>query len=1371
MLQRVSIGLLILLTGSGLYCQRILDFDKLSMDDGFTSSKANAIIQDSKGFIWIGTWNGLNRYDGYEVEIFKPSYRDTTTISNREVLALLEDYSGNIWIGTTSGLNCMDPRTGKLKRYPFQNRIISLCEDSNHDIWVGTWNGGLFKLDPESGEREHYFPSYIISDIHEDSRNNLWIATYSGLINFDRNTSGYVMYMPDQNLPGRSVSNSVVTQIEESENGILWLGTWGGGLNRVVVHPNKDSLQFSHYRSRPGNGGLSSDVVYRMHYDGFGNLWVGTWDAGLNLLAPAEQEKPPGEAIFQIYQSDLTDPFSISGNNISALYVDRSGVLWVGSAKIDRTSILNTGFARYRTTRYSEGTYVQTAVRSFARQGEYIWVGTTTDIKLYRCGNGKFDLVRDIDQVSYRMNGSRYISSSVLSMMANGDGLWVGTDDAGLVLFPGQSALTNENPEFEFYNTLTDPSLPGNKVCNVVQSLKHPGVLWIGTMQNGFAKFSYHTGGKAEIEHFRAGSGDNALSDNNIRSVREDRDGRVWIGTQNGLNLYNPGDGSILKFYYSLSDTNSINDNVINVIYEDIAGNLWIGTNSGLNKKQVQEHPDGRKEVYFKRYPHLKNLDNEIINNILEDDAGHLWIGLYRGTVKFDPAGETIEKEIYTREYQHVIIERNSSIRAGNGYLLFGGSNGIISFHPDSLLIHTHPPRVCITDLLIYNESVASPIPYSGSIELTSKDKILTFVFSAMDFKSPDKNEYAYFLEGFDEGWNEIGQRNSATYTNIPPGEYVFRVKAANSDGIWSEEASTLMLNISPPWWRTTAAYIVYGILFLGILYFFNQYTLIRVREKGRIAIEHMQYEKEHELNELKSHFFTNITHEFRTPLTLIMGPVEELLKIKELPRYAARQVELIQRNAQRLLRLVNQLMEFRKIEKGKMDIHLQRGNVVPMLNELYDSFKSMADSRGMEFKLILKSPEIIATVDMEKFDKVMYNLVSNAFKYTEDEGKISIRAGIEKEVGEEENLVVEIEDNGIGISEDHKNLVYERFFQEERKHTLSTGGIGLFLSKAFIELHGGEIQLESEPGKGSCFRVIVPADHEILEFGPGEMEKEKAGALLSAISTETSPAAFTGARVNSSVQVLIVEDDSELNEFMIAGLSPDFKVAGAFNGREGLETARKLNPDIIITDIMMPEMDGIELCRMLRKDLATSHIPVVFLTAKAMQEDEIKGLEMGAVDYIYKPFNLVALKLKIQNILDNRRNIHERIRADQLLQPEYIELPSLDEKFLKDAVNAVNKFLDDPSFDVEKFSREIGISPNQAYRKIKALTGQTAKEFIRNQRLKTSANLLLQKKRSISEIIYMVGFSSPSYFTRCFKENYGCTPKEFIENGGKVEA
>ncbi|MGF7137982.1 hybrid sensor histidine kinase/response regulator transcription factor [Roseimarinus sediminis] len=1377
---RIGIVLLLLFLSSTVFAQQKLDFNKLSVEDGFSGSKANAIIQDSKGFIWIGTWNGLNRYDGYHCEIFRPDYHDSTTISSREVVELLEDKEGNIWIGTSSGLNCLNPATLDIRRYEFDHRIIALYEDKLGQIWVGTWNDGLYRLNPQSGDTEHFLLNDIVSDIFEDSRGNLWIATYYGLVNFDRNTSGYVRYLPNENKASNSISHSIITNIVESENGDLWLGSWGGGLDRVKVHPNRDSLQFIHYMAGSGEHELSSNVVYRLYYDDFDNLWIGTWDQGLNLLVKEQQQKAPGEAVFYSYQTDLSDAYSLSGNNVTSLFVDRSGILWVGSSKIDRANINKTGVTRYKTNRLVDHQYIESYVRIFEEQDPFIWVGSSSELMLYKKDKQQYRNVKNIGQLQYRFDNYTYTSNSVMSIIHVDDELWVGTEDAGLLWFDARNPEKVSMNRFSFLNTATQPALPGNKVSNLFASKKYKGVIWGGTMQNGFFSL-YRTAAGIKVKHYRAGRDSSRCSDNNIRAIYEDHRGKVWIGTQNGLNCFDPETETFQKFFYSLPDTNSINDNVINVIYEDHLNNLWIGTNAGLNKKLVRKADDGTETIYFKGYPKVDNLNNEIILNILEDDFNHLWLGFYRGLVQFNEEEEKIVKEYFTNEFQNVRIQRSSALKTNNGLLFFGG-DGFLSFNPDSLFKNSLAPQVGITDVLVYNESIQNrkdkyqldqTIPYLEGIELSYRDEVLTFVFSAMDFKNPEKNRYAYILEGYDKQWNEIGSRNTATYTGIPPGDYVFKVKAANSDGVWSIEPVSFDLSVKPPWWRTIWAYLFYVILIFGLLYFFKEYSIIQVREKSRIMLEHLHSEEKERLNELKAHFFTDITHEFRTPLTLILGPARELKSMGGIPSYAVKQADLIQRNAHKLLRLVNQLMEFRVIEKGKTKLNIQRCDVVELMDGLYESFKPMADTRNIDFKISYNSPAIIAWVDCEKFEKVVYNIVSNAFKYSEDEGQIGIIVALEENDKEEKVLVIEVEDSGIGIADEYKEKVFERFFQVHQKRTQNTGGIGLYISKSLIEEHGGTIELDSEPGKGSCFRIAVPVgDGHQLALNENDEAMPAQAAKHVAIEESAENEAMPARNGNNSKlpTVLIVEDDNDMNEFLVSGLSSGFNVLASFNGREGLELAHKANPDIIVTDIMMPEMDGFELCKALRKDLSTSHIPVIFLTAKTMHEDEIKGLKLGAIDYVYKPFNLISLKLKIQNVLDNRKSLHEKMRAEQLLAPETIELSSLDETFLKDAVDAVNKFLDDSSFDVEKFSQEIGISANQAYRKIKALTGQTAKEFIRNQRLKTAASLLLQERRSISEIIYMVGFSSPSYFTRCFKEYYGCTPKEYIDRKGNVE-
>nr|WP_321452840.1 two-component regulator propeller domain-containing protein [uncultured Carboxylicivirga sp.] len=1379
-MQRFYLLVFVILLSISIKAERILEFSKLSEKDGLLSSRANAILQDSKGYIWIGTWNGLNRYDGHELKEYVPDFRDSTTLSNREVVALCEGTNDKLWIGTTSGLNCLNLRTNQMCSFPFKNRIVSLFEDQDGLVWVGKKDGGLTILNPETGERDDYFLDITVSDICYDSRGIYWLATYQGLVRFNKQTRKFRTYKPDV-YNENSISNLTVTQVKEDADGELWVGTWGGGLNRIKVSVDSDDLQITHYQKGEKRGGLSSDVIYRIYIDKFNNIWCGTWSEGLMVIEPDQHVKTPSEILVHSYKHNVNDQSSLSNNNISSLLVDRTGVLWVGALTLNRTSIVNNGINRFKIEGETNGEFAYRNARSFAQQDNYVWVGTSVELKLYEKSGNQYEFKKDLPKIVYNYKGQHYRSSSIIALEYNSYGLWVGTDDAGLIYYPDSTALTKNYPQFTYFNTATEVAVPGNKISALVSSRINKNVLWVGTQQNGIARFEI-VDGKVKSTVIKDGEDEKCLSDNNIRTIYEDDAGMLWIGTQNGLNCLNPTTMNITKYFHSYNDNRSINDNVVNTLYQDKSGNLWIGTNSGLNRRLVKRLSDASEKISFEHYPHVQEIGNTIIANIFEDEAGMLWIKPYKGIVKFNPQKQRVVRSYMAKENLNLSAESNAGLRTSDGMVFLGENNGFIYFNPDSLYQHTIAPKVCITDCIVLNETLVNhpdrdrivgdtllhSIAYLSDLKLSFKDQVITFIFSAMDYKDPKRNVYAYFLEGYDNFWNEVGRRNSATYTNIPPGDYVFHVKAANSDETWSEESAVIRFSVMPPWWETIWAKIGYGIVIILLVYFFKKYSLIKVNEKSRIKLELMQREKEQHLNELKTLFFTDITHEFRTPLTLIQGPAEELKKLGKDSPLMVKQANLILKNTNRLLRLVNQLMDFRKLDRGKMDLQLQTCNISYLIKEIYESYKAMADNRSIQFISELPEEDILAYVDADKLEKVLYNLVSNAFKYSEDNGGvITIRAMVEEDAKNDQKLVVEIEDEGIGIEIDDKNRIFERFFQTHQKRTHSTGGIGLYLSKSFVELHGGTLNVESELGQGSCFRIEIPTQKQQIH---DEIE-ERVELMASATHDQHSIKTEVDSANNDSktFNVVVVEDDADMNDFIVHGLSQDFNVTGVFNGNQGLDQARAINPDIIVTDVMMPECDGFEMVGQIRKDITISHIPVVFLTAKTMQQDELKGLELGAIDYISKPFNIDALRLKIQNILETRLKIHDHIRKEKILEPEKIELTSLDEQLLKDAVEAVNKYLDDPTFDVIKFSEVIGLSSNQAYRKIKALTGQTAKEFIRNQRLKIAASLLLQNKRSISEVIYMVGFSSPSYFTRCFKEYYNCTPKEYIAKNSKA--
>lgn len=1343
----------------------MLKFESLTLEDGFSSSRAISLLQDSKGYIWVGTWNGLNRYDGYHVDVFYPELYDSTSISNREITALLESSDKRIWIGTSNGLNVYNPKTNSFKKYEFSNRILSLHEDEAGNIWIGTWEDGVYCLNPTTGHKTHYLGTSKVSDILQDNHGNLWLATYNGLVVFDQANNSFTRYVST----GRnSLYSNTIAVLEKDIYGNIWLGTWGGGLSKAIQNKFDNSIRFQNYSI---NAKTSSPwEVYSLCSDKNGNLWIGSWNNGLWVLESDEILSNQTDVSFINYKSDLLDQYSLPDNNINAILVDKTNTLWVGASSISTVSLDQTGFSYYNSFYLKDNAYYNNSINAFAEDEQNnLWIGKMNSLARYSCNEGKYKFEEEVFDLKYNYWGIRYNANGVLSLLKNKNGLLVGTNNAGLLFYPKNSTGEISKQNFKYYNHNTPTSIPGIQVSTLFQSKVDENTFWLGTNGNGFAKCQI-IGGDLTVQTFNDSNEEYRFSGDEIRQIIEDQDGNIWFTAMIGLNRFDIEKNQVNTFYQSDFDTTAINDNVINVLFEDEQGNLWIGTNQGLNKK-IETIVDGKRNISFKSYPNIEYLNNSLIRNIIQEDSMHIWVECSEGLLKFDIRKEQIVEDIHSSFIWETNIRRNSAFKTKRGNILFGGANGFIDFNHRNYQDQRVLGKVCITAIYVNNSEILySPnsdkldnnICYATKLKLKSNENQLRFVFSAMNFKKAYENNFSYKLEGFDDDWNNVGNRNTATYTGIPPGNYTLKIFASDVNGVKGKIPATIEIEILPPWWNTTLAKVLWLILIMSVILLVNMLLLMKNKEKNQLKLRKMEVDKLNEVAELKARFFTNITHDFRTPLSLIIGPVEDLITNETLSADVKEEMVLIKDNADRLLKMVNQLIEFRKIEHDKFALYPTRIDFKLFVESICQSFNKLAELRGIKINFESEFTEFTVWLDKDKIERVMFNFISNAIKFSNKGNDIWVRLKLSHN-SPKSNFVIEIEDQGIGISEENKQFIFERFFQANQNVENSTGGIGLYIAKTIIDKHGGTISFNSQLDIGTTFTIVLPIDARNV------ITNEQHSVISGKDDNETS---IIDSQFDLELSidekekkvVLIVEDDIDLNNFIAKGLGRTYKTIKCFNGEQALEYALNNNVDLVVTDIMMPKMDGFQLSRELNSNLSTSHIPLIFLTAKTNQEAELEGLQLGALDYIHKPFNLTSLHLKVKNILEKREEEHRNIKDHISIEPEGYELSSLDEQFLKKAVEILDANIEDEKFDVNRFADEMGMSYNMMYRKLKALTGETAVEFIRSYRLKTAAKLLIQKRRTITEINYMVGFSSPSYFAKSFKKMFGCTPTEYID-------
>ncbi len=1400
------------LAGSLHAQQPPLRFEHITTEQGLSQNSVNCIFQDRTGFLWIGTQDGLHKYDGYQFTVYRHNPDEPGSLSNDLVHAIYEDQAGALWIGTYGGgLNRFDRRTETF--LPFKHspgdstslsgdRVSSIYEDRAGALWVGTWNG-LNRFDRETASFSPFTQDFdhpdnppvsnniVVRSIYEDETGLLWVGSeIGGLYRLDRDARTITVYRNDPDAPN-SLSSNHVTALHEDRRGVLWIGTQRDGLKRF----DKATGTATSYRHDTGDpSSLSADYVQAIYEDGAGALWVGTEGGGLNRFDRAT-------GAFTRYTNDRADPHSLSSNRVTSIFEDRSGVLWVGTygGGLNKYHRERERFTLYRHDPANANSLNDYSVHSiFEDRAGVLWVGTWHGglTRFDRAANRFTHYVEGID--SLRHYSVRSIYEDATST------LWIGTDGRGLYQFD------RTRQTFTPYLHPTEGEHLWKSIWQIYED--RVGTLWIAS-NRGLGRID---GTTRRITRYM--NDPQGLTHNHVRAIAEDASGALWIGTRNGLNRFDRETETFARYRHDPQDPGSLSDHDILSIHIDKTGTLWIGTQRGLNRLVATSET----AALFRRYRTAGGLPNEVIYGILEDDAGRLWMSTNQGLSHFDPETETFRNYDVSDGLQSQEFNRGAFFKSRRGELFFGGINGLNAFFPDSIRLNLHVPPVVITAVRKLDEAVVLKGASVPEIALSYADKYVSFEYAALDYANPSKHRYAYWLDGFDEAWIEAGARRLITYTNLDPGAYVFRVKGSNNDGIWNEEGAALRLTVHPPWWRAGWAYGMYVLLLIGGIVaaarFQRAHVLKKERERSFLREKELRAEaaeawanylqadnerkeleldkareletayqvleeQAHRLEELdrtKSRFFANISHEFRTPLTLTLGPLENILSgvygVVEKPVRA--QLAVMHRSARRLLRLINQLLDLSKLEAGRMPLRAQHGNLVPFLKGIVHSFSSYAERKQLTLQFAAASETILLAFDPDKLEKIIANLLSNAIKFTPGPGTIRVTVSVPPPASDEDEAGVEIrvKDSGPGIPEEERAAIFDRFHQVDDSPTRTQGGtgIGLALTKELVELHGGTISVESEVGFGSTFTIRIPLIVESEIEKPDEAtvdaEAQTAAWLMQereeTIEEETakpSSQADQPAPLKRSdlPLLLIVEDHADVRAYLRGCLEAQYRIEEAEDGVAGLEKARTLMPDLIITDVMMPRMDGHTFCRHVKADKALNHIPVIMLTAKASEESKIEGLLARVDDYLYKPFNAQELQARVANLIAVRRLLQERYRRDLLLQASEVSVQSAGDLFISEARTVVERHLDE-ALDIDTFAHEMHLEKRQLQRKLKDLTGQTPTEFILTIRLSRAKQLLDAQAGSVSEIAYDVGFNSASYFTKRFRERFGLTPSEY---------
>lgn len=1329
-----------------------------STNNELSSSLINQIFQDKRGFIWIATEYGLNRFDGLRFSNYKHVSGNSTSIKNNYVRTLFEDSRQNLLVGCIDGLMKYDSETDTFREIPMIRagkrvfpHITQMQKLHNGEIWVVTTGQGIFRLDEEKQQAEsidaimRQVNYNFQSNLYEDSHYNIWIGTEG---------HGLICYLPDTQevrvFRYPVINDNYVSAIGEDKYGNLFIGTQKHGLSRYEREQNR-------FVPVPYMGGEELSIYCLTLVDD--RLLIGTDGQGLKTY-----NRMTGK--IEDYSINSA-PLDFSEGKIHTIMEDRDKNLWVGLFQkgIVLMPKQENPFEYYGNKSIHYNPIGQGCVMSiYQDSNRHLWVGADNE--------GIFELDAEGRRLRHYQlgNNPRSMANTIMCMYedTNGD-FWLGSYTRGL------AKLNRRTGECEY-------PLPvdNEKIFSITED-RHKN-LYIATFGSGFYQYNLVT---KELKHYESSkdeTGDltrNELANDWVNYIFCDSEGMIWLGHYKGISCFNPVNESFIN--YRKVNT-LVEDRVGYVVQEDHAGNIWAGTTDGLycfNKKTDE----------LTCFTVADGLPNNVICGICEDEEHNMWISTYMGICKYDAktgryinyyAGDGLQGN----EFTHGAFYKDEA-----GKVYFGGINGITYFQPSSIESVLKDTKVWITDFSIFNQPVRkntrsgrhtviyTSVPDANMFQLAHYDNTFSIVFSTLQYNNPEQISYQYKIEELSNQWlsTEPGV-NRVTYNNLLPGKYTFHVRALSHGNL--SEIRTVKILITPPWYEMWWAYCIYaflfGLLVLGIV----NYILSRMRHRREI----MKREHAEQLNEAKLQFFINISHEIRTPMTLIINPLEKLLAEKK-GGEVQKTYLMIYRNAQRILRLINQLMDIRKLDKGQMFMKFRETDMVGFIDDVMLTFDYMARKKKIHFSFEHVMPQLKVWVDMNNFDKILMNIFSNAFKYTPEQGEITVILSTGRDSTRcdplKEYFEITVTDNGIGLDREKIERIFERFYQIDNDVTKSNfgTGIGLHLSRSLVELHHGIILAENrEDAPGSRFIIRMPLGSAHLRTDELEdveavitphtvLVKPEKTDLEEAFEEEEDEESKKAGKSKNRMRILIVEDEEEILSYLKEELEGDYRIMTRKNGREAYDTILADTPDLVISDIMMPEMDGLSLCRKIKQNTNVNHVPVILLTAKSKPEDTMEGMATGADAYMVKPFNTELLKSTIANLIANRKLLKSKFSGAQQQEDKVqkLSMKSADEILMSKIMKVINENLSNPDLNVEMLAANVGLSRVHVHRKLKELTNLSARDFIKNIRLQQAAALLKEKKLTVSEVAYATGYTNLSHFSSSFKEVHGMSPKEYM--------